>query len=367
MRRFQQPRLQTRKNRTETVWWAEWWEYERQPDGTEKRVHRSQVLGDAETMGRTAARARAAALGASQAASTSATWTVRRWVEEVWLPKRLAKWSRKSRRTSLSEIHRHILPYMGNADVAEVRRYNIEAHLSLMRSHGLGRQTLIKVRSLYRSIFDDLEENELINRNPARRAELPPTPASERTQPYTEAEAQALCSVPGMNGLILRVLILTGIRPGELLALRRDDLRDGLLIVDESTDQAGCYKETKTRRTRAIYMSPDTVLRRELEALAAGLPSDAILFDCVATVNGLERRLKAATQDVVSGFRMRRCRATAANLIDLSETDRRDLLGHTDVEMTRAHYLVANRQTQAAAVAELERRLVGRAETGRTQ
>lgn len=254
-------------------------------------------------------------------------------------------------------LNKHILPAFGHMNPADVRKFHIEAHLGAMAAHGVGAGVLAKVRMLERSIFDDLEENDFVGRNPAKRAELPAAPASKRSQPYGLDEIRKMCLLPGVDGLMLRVMALCGLRPGELLALRCDDLKDGLLVVDESTDALGHYKATKTGRARAVSLPPG--LRSELEALASGLPGKALLFDAVGTVYGLLLRLRRAVGDMVADFNLRRLRTSTANHAPLSEVDRRDLLGHMDVEMTRGHYLVADRERQAAALAELERKILG--------
>lgn len=262
-------------------------------------------------------------------------------------------------------VSNHILPAFGHMPVADVRRFHLEAHFSALREHGYSLSTAKMIRGLERNLFDDLEENGMIERSPARRAELPVMAQPKRTKPYTIEEVRILVSIPGLEGLALQTLIYCGVRPGELLSLRRRDLVNGVLVVSESTDHAGHYKTTKTRRTRPVPVPPD--LRRDLEALAEGLPEDGLLLGLTATVKGLRERLAAAVGTAVPGFTLRRCRTTTGTLVDAPIEDKRDILGHTDIEMTVSHYATALPARQAAAVAEFERRVSGTRESEKVQ
>lgn len=100
-------------------------------------------------------------------------------------------------------------------------------------------------------------------KNPARRIVLPRCRRIQEIEPLTEPQVRALFeNTEGRARLMWRILLLTGVRIGELLGLRKSDLGPVGLRVDESSDDGrpSCTKNKKTR-----YAPIPDSLRSELE------------------------------------------------------------------------------------------------------
>lgn len=106
-------------------------------------------------------------------------------------------------------------------------------------------------------------ENDFIPKNPARKVAVPACKPKPETRSVTEDEVRALWdTAEGFDYVVWRLLVLTGLRIGELLALSRTDLLpSGLLVSKSSLD--GIASTTKNKKTRLVPLPPD--LRTELE------------------------------------------------------------------------------------------------------
>ena len=217
---------------------------------------------------------------------------------------------------------------------------------------------------IIRGIFEEALENDYIAKNPARKVRIPICKPEGETRTLTEHEAVRLLSkTSGRTRLVWRVLLATGARIGEVLALRRDDLTAGVLRIDEGSTR-GKPGATKNRKVR--YCPITETLLSEIEAWAAA-HEFAPLFP--SRVGGLlsrhgtilktmlaESRTAAGIPDLT--FRM--ARTTFATLFDGDIKDVQAILGHSTLDLTVGVYRRLNQERQLASVLELEARLVGK-------
>ena len=155
--------------------------------------------------------------------------------------------------------------------------------------------TIRGIHSILSGAFAAAQRWEWIDRNPAESAK-PPT-AIRRPIPATspEAVAKVIAEARERNaavGLYLWLVVVTGVRRGELCGLQvRDvDLGQGLVHVAFNYVVRGgqhVRKDTKTHQDRWLAIDPDTCalitaylneIRSALEAVGVELSSDAYLF-----------------------------------------------------------------------------------------
>lgn len=120
---------------------------------------------------------------------------------------------------------------------------------------GYRRSTLKHIRTYLKAALEYAVDERLINRNPARKLELPKTQKS-RERFYSFAEMKQLLSVAaGRENLVVRMLLFCGLRPAELLALRIEDVDADQLRIDEAVKEkergANRIGETKTETSDA--------------------------------------------------------------------------------------------------------------------
>jgi integrase len=118
-----------------------------------------------------------------------------------------------------------------------------------------------------RAMFGDAMRDGLIDANPFAELRLPGSRGRKDLVALTERELVALADVAltdemelGEYGSEYRSMILfsgyVGLRPGELFALRRDDLAGQLLTIKRSLSSTGEVGPTKTGRSRTVIVPP---------------------------------------------------------------------------------------------------------------
>lgn len=152
-----------------------------------------------------------------------------------------------------------------------------------MADEGKGEATLRRTFMLVYELFNEAVENNYVTKNPARRILLPTCRRIQETEPLTVAQVRALFeNTEGRDRLMWRVLLLTGVRIGELLALRKSDLGPIGLCVDESSGR-GQPSTTKNKKTRYAPI-PDS-LRGELENWNRTVEGELIFPNASCTIS----------------------------------------------------------------------------------
>lgn len=184
------------------------------------------------------------------------------------------------------------------------------------------------------------------------------------TRSLTEAEVRRLLSATdGRDRLWWRLLLLTGIRISELLALDKSDISaDGLVISKSSL--YGKAADTKNKKTRTAPLPPQ--LREALGAWAA-TTAGTILFptptgkmNCRQSDHLKEFVKRGRTASGIPDLTPPMCRTTFATLWRGDPRDVQGILGHHDLKLTMDVYKKPVMDRQQATVKELEARLSGK-------
>jgi integrase len=94
-----------------------------------------------------------------------------------------------------------------------------------------------KFRVYIKAILDEALERDFIGKNPARKLEVPETREACHVSLSPDEIRELLGVLTGRDHLILRLLSVLGLRPGELFAIRRNDYEAGRLRIDESVSE----------------------------------------------------------------------------------------------------------------------------------
>lgn len=131
--------------------------------------------------------------------------------------------------------------HFGKKKLADIKPYDIEVFLRQQRAQGRATSSLAKFKGMLYQIFHKAEANDLIMKNPARFVDkIRDKDPSKRKEVFTSDEVRRLMrDLPyDRTGLSIRVLLGTGMRSQELLALEpRHISEDGSAIEIE---QAVC-------------------------------------------------------------------------------------------------------------------------------
>ncbi len=175
--------------------------------------------------------------------SSPAAPTVGDWMER-WLATYVFPTVRPRTYTAYyGEVHRHILPALGNVPLAALDVHRLQSFLNGMLScrrdgegGGYAPTTVAHIRTRLISSLDAAVEAGLLEKNPARGLRLPPTQVPERTvftpdqqRRFERAVLRTLDKSP--NNAALLLMLHTGLRSGEALGLRTSDVDLGSRVL----------------------------------------------------------------------------------------------------------------------------------------
>jgi|SRR5579871_4725958 len=351
----------------EKLWKAEWRQYYVGADGQQRSRHKSKTWSRAQFT-KTEAQAQFDALLRDQergGLKADGSLTVETFWKEIYYPIHQGKLEPNSRRAYESSWKTHIQPALGAVELQNVKRHHVETVLVTMANSGRSRATVRLARALLDSLFAYATENDYIPKNPAYKVTVPKSCTKPKeTRSLNESEVRRLWeSTTGRDRLMWRVLVMTGARIGEVLALTKSDVQPEGLCIDESAFE-GQAARTKNGKTRFARLPVS--LRHELEDWT-GTVSGELLFSAAdgsmlqrngAAVSPMLNRARKAAGIPDLTFRM--CRTTFATLYNGDPRDAQDILGHSTLDLTMRVYRKPIAPRQQAGVEELDARLSGK-------
>ena len=379
--------------KTRKMWRGRWHVYVKQPDGSEEICKREKILGPVAELTKARAQEKLDALIKASTRQIGGEFPAEPTFAEIW--KRYAElkagsWGTSTRKTlqsvfvgSKSSKRPSVLALIGARKVRELTRDPLQDLLNTMALRGDSSSKVKQARTYLTAALEYAHDERLIESNPARRLELPtkllPRPC-ERF--YSLEEIRRLLSQAfGREHLVLRIFINCGLRPGELFALREDDVESGQLRVDEAVKEkergAKRIGDTKTVGSRA-YVTISQGLQEELEMWiqarkqsrpyhltteSAGLESSLLFPSETGTAfrlgNYLKRYLKPlAKRAGISDMTYQALRRTCATHFQKhgKPRDIQAQLRHSRLEMT-GRYVKEIPEQVRAAVESMDREL----------
>jgi len=270
-----------------------------------------------------------------------------------------------------------ILPALGELKLTEITPLHIESFVRVKSAANskLHPKTVLNMLRLVQGIFSVAVDNDLLERSPVRRKHRPAVPRSEKTAWTPEQVRAILDEIPLEHRPVFVCLALTGLRAGELLALKWNhvSIEAGELRVEQSLWNRQIVAP-KTESSRASIWFDD-VLRRALSELRKRShhtdPEDFIF--CKTDGSPLNpdvlrrdvlypalHRLRIPQSKGASGFHA--FRHTAGSVIE-ERTGRlklaQKLLRHSTVSTTADTYTHTSRESERGAAVALERAYFG--------
>ena len=372
-RGFQQGMLFQRGTRRK-VWVARWWVDVIQVGGTLGRIRRSEVIGTVADLPtrRKAMQVLSQKLKAvnNDDARPQSVRTFGDFVKNEWMPVILPTLKYATQKHYRYMLDVHLIPAFGNRQLRELTREELQGFLSRKLKGGLSWETVHHFKCGLSKILGAAEEWGCVNGNLAQKTKLP------RRQHGAERVVLTPVQVLNLAGeldeparSITMLLVLAGLRIGELLALRcgNIDLNVHLLRVCE-TVYDGHFDQPKTKRSaRIIPIGAETVeifaairpivvdAKALVFATSAGLPLDRW--------NLLRKHLKPAAKRLglpgVTWHLLRHSHATMLDSVGTPIGTMQSLLGHSTPDITREIYLHAIPEEQRRAVESVERLVFG--------
>ena len=292
--------------------------------------------------------------------------TVGEFWKQVYWPIAARRLAENTKLAYQSAWQTHVEPDIGKLQLQHVVKHSIESVLGKMADAGRRRATIATALTVIQNLFTEAAENDYITKSPCRHIEIPNCPESQETCPLTEDEVHRLFNgTTGRDRLVWRLLMLTGMRIGELLALRKSDITGDGLLVNKSVFR-GEVARTKTGKPRTMPIPLPQGLREEIQLWAAGVDGEALF---PSPTGRLLARGGNVLQDILGRGRkasgrpdltFRTCRTTFATLFEGDLRDVQAILGHSTLAMTMRVYRKPLMERQRASVEELEARLTGK-------
>lgn len=170
-------------------------------------------------------------------------------------------------------------PLWGNVAVSYVKSTAIRRWVSSMADDGVGAPTIENAFSLLRQVLGAAVEDHRIPRNPCDGVRLPKRKHADRGY-LSHAQVAALAAALERQPEVVRLLAYTGLRWGEMAALRVCDfdvLRRRINVSHSVTESGGLvWRTPKTWERRSVPFPAE--LTDELAALMVGKARDALVF-----------------------------------------------------------------------------------------
>lgn len=291
--------------------------------------------------------------------------TVEQWLNH-WLKNIVSERNRESTLEGYtSRVNTWLIPYLGKYRLSKLNQDHIRALYRVMKEHGSSDATRRRTHAVLHRALEVAVQDGRITRNPAAMMDAPPSKVNHRSPLSIEQARQILAQLDG-NPLAARWVanLLQGMRQGECLALTWDDIdfKTGMITIRQSQvrlKRQGLQLSPpkSASSTRTIPMSPPMRYALEHtehrgEFVFYGEPKDAkadwkewkkLLIETGIFPEGTPFGQMPA---LACG------RPTTATLLRDAGVDAtvvRDILGHSQVQVTQESYQRTDQPTMEVA------------------
>ncbi|MDC7228528.1 MAG: tyrosine-type recombinase/integrase [Spirochaetales bacterium] len=259
--------------------------------------------------------------------------------------------------TARNMMEKHILPYFGKKQLKEITSYDIEKWLDTFAAQGLSNSTARLGLAFIKIMFKEAVRRQLIINDPA--ASIKPLKVESVTRGVLTQEEVTILFAENKRkeiwtddiyyyGNILSAC--TGMRMGEIMAVRGEILFDDHILVDKQYTKKFGLTDTKSHHSRKVII-PDGLMKKLKEYAAQN--SDGYIFSIdggktPVHVDTMRRSLFRALKEIGINDEERRKRNisfhswrhylnTAMRSNNIADGKLRAMIGHSSSKMTE-HY-----------------------------
>lgn len=278
-RRFQKGSLQLRKHANRRVWVVLYYD-----DKGERRYH---TLGWASEMNKGQADEKRQEFmrgingGQARSAGSIRPPTVAEFLDQVYLPFYMGKWKESTASTSENRIRHHIQKELGTFRLQDLSLAALQQFLERKAASGLSFSVVDHLRWDLSSMFEMAVAEKVIAVNPTASLYTPKTAKRNGSQTMSVEEVErALGAVEFREKVILQLAVFAGMRPGELLAIRRGNVKpDASVIEIRQRVYRGKFAAPKNGLVRTVAVPRSTAaLLREWMDKAVEQDPEAYVF-----------------------------------------------------------------------------------------
>lgn len=124
----------------------------------------------------------------------------------------------------VNSVDNHLIPYFGKMNLSDIKKIHVQTFFN-EKSKTYSKETQKKIRMCLSAIMESAIDNELIFRNPCRNVKLAGK-ESEQKQIYTKSQVDLVVKFAQDHrfGLEIMMLLAYGLRRGELLGIKWEDI-----------------------------------------------------------------------------------------------------------------------------------------------
>lgn len=226
------------------------------------------------------------------------------YIADHWMPEHGAYLEKATTDRYANVYELHIAPALGAVPIGEITAATLRAWQAALLAGGAGHGTVHKARAFLSGVLRHAAESDVIAGNPVAVVRAPKAPHRDAVRPLPPREVEAIRAAilapaprevpaaavgqrqrrryelpaPGTpatrlrDALIVSIMAYAGLRPGELRALRFEDIGESTLKIERAADPEGKPKPTKTGQRRTVKLLAPLAQDLRAFALAEGRP-----------------------------------------------------------------------------------------------
>jgi integrase len=154
-------------------------------------------------------------------------------------------------------LNGHAMRALGDRPAALIATGDVEALLATVEGTGASPRTVNKHRAIVSAVFEYGRKRRGLAHNPAAEVDKRREPRRDALEVFTVEEVEAIADAMGddQDAELVRLAAYTGLRQGELLALRWRDVGEGAITVSRAVS-SGELTGTKSHKVRHVPLVP---------------------------------------------------------------------------------------------------------------
>ena len=282
-------------------------------------------------------------------------------------------------------LKKHLLPYIGEMKIKDLRQLHLQMVLSKLAKENYSHKTIVGIKQLAVRIMKVGVDSDLLMKNPFTGAIVAGNKGTER-QPITEEQRKLIIENwrGHRMGLPAMIMLFAGLRRGEILALRWEDIdfKRKVIIVNKAVCVLKNQSYIKTPKTKSgvrevpipnILLTAlkekrqlsgnifTTVNVEEISEMTYKRAWDSYMGYLNVCAGGIRGKSKACkTVWVIEKFTAHMLRHTYATMLFDANVDVKSaqkFLGHADIEVTLSIYTHLSRFKEDQAIDALNEHL----------
>ncbi len=236
--------------------------------------------------------------------------------------------------------------FFPDAELTQLTPSDVASAFSIMAEQALSRSSIYNVRQVMRAVYNQAVEDDLIAKNPFRKAKIPVTAPQKRVVAYTPEEEKVIIQQASNDilGDPYIFLLLTGLRVSELINLEWSDYdpQTHCISIRKSKTKSGVA-------TIAISHTAEALIGRQKK-----MPTHNRIFSntkgnplSISSMRKLLKRLKSVTHiDDVTNHKCRHTFCTRMIELGVDPKTVSSLARHSSVAFTMQQYVTSSIQMQ---------------------